>query len=250
MDEYREDELNPLDPEMQDIDYLLDQLSFNTVQTNIEHQISGELESGRDFLEVLMSKVETILSSLTDRELVQQIRDEYATFCEELSRMIIEKYDLACSVISEEEICDDLLETLYGFFIKNHYDYTNRFLCAYIFENKDYIYEQLDLKDKSDIVTIANKKKGIDEVTVAIISNIGKVIDFVVNQLQITPQDFLNTINDGELYIENLIEFYDNCQIDGNFVSQYLEEITSDPCSDDALKLRNDVRVELYMEMD
>ena len=57
----REDEWNPLETNQSTIEDILDHLSFHTVKSNIEDQIEGELESTRDFLGILMSKVNTII---------------------------------------------------------------------------------------------------------------------------------------------------------------------------------------------
>ncbi|MCM1218307.1 MAG: hypothetical protein NC548_27795 [Lachnospiraceae bacterium] len=249
--DFKEDELNPLEVNSQDIEDILDQLSFNTVRANIEDQISGELEPNRNFLGILTSKVNTIMASLSDTEMRRQITDEYATFCTDLSRLIIEKYNLACSLLTDIDMADDLLENIYGFFVQNQYLYAKQFFCNYIKQNKDAIISALGLSmDTGDITTLANRKKESNDAIVLLVSNIDQVIDYVMYSAQITPTELLDTIDDGDIYISALIEYYDTYQITGNFVTQFLEEVADDSCSDRSLEIRNDIRVNLYLYAD
>lgn len=245
----REDEWNPLETNTSTIEDILDHLSFHTVKSNIEDQIAGELESNRDFLGILMSKVETIMKSISDTEMRRQITDEYATFCIDLSRSIIGKYNLGCSLLGDDMLADDVLECLYDFFIQNHYLYAKNFFCNYIKENKDAIVSALGLSlDTGDITTMANRKKISDDATILLISNMDSVVEYVMYSASVSATEFLDTIDDGDVIIDDMKEYYESYEITGNFVSQYLEEIASDSCSDRALEIRNDIRVSLYMD--
>lgn len=246
--EDREDELNPLETDTQTAEDILEQLSFETVKANIESQIDGSLESERDFLGMLVSKVNTILSSLSDEDMRRQIIDDYSSFCTDLSREIVECYNLGCSLIYDDEENDELLINLYGFFVQNHVTYARTFLCNYIKENQDDIIATLGLsRDSTDVTTSANRKKSSNDSTAIILSNIDSVIDYVMTSAPIEPLDFLNTIDDGDVSVSAIIDYYENNQLTGNFVSQYLNEICDDNCSDEALRVRNDIRVSLYM---
>lgn len=245
----REDEWNPLETNQSTIEDILDHLSFHTVKSNIEDQIEGELESTRDFLGILMSKVNTIMESLSDSQMRRQISDEYATFCTDLSAMIIYKYGLGCSLLSDYDTSDDVLECLYRFFIQNHYLYAKNFFCNYIREHKDAIVDALGLTvEAGDITTMANRKKISDDAIIMIISNMDSVVDFIMYSASVTAEEFIDTIDDGDVITNDLREFYETYQVTGNFVSQYLEEVASDSCSDRALEIRNDIRVTLYMD--
>lgn len=250
-DDDREDDINPVDYESQDIEDILDQLSFETVRLNIEDQIRGNLESNRDFLGMVISKLKTIIASLTDTEVKRQVIDEFTTFCQDLSRMIVNKYDLACSLITDDEISSQLLQELYGFFVQNHYLYTKQFFCNYIRENKNGIVDSLGLSlESGDITTAANRKKMGGDIDVVIISNIDRVIEYVMYSASVDPLEFLYAIDDGDVCIAALIDYFESDQIIGNFVTQYLEEIVDENCSDRALEIRNDIRVALHMGND
>lgn len=247
-DDDREDDINPVDYESQDIEDILDQLSFETVRLNIEDQIRGNLESNRDFLGMVMSKMGTIIASLTDTEVKRQVIDEFTTFCQDLSKMIINKYDLACSLITDDEIPSLLLQELYGFFVQNHYLYAKQFFCSYIQEHKEAIVDSLGLSlESGDITTAANKKKMGGDINVVIISNIDRVIEYVMYSASVDSLEFLYTIDDGDICIGALLDYFESDQLMGNFVTQYLEEVVDENCSDRALEIRNDIRVTIHM---
>lgn len=245
----REDDINPKDYENEDIEDILDQLSFETVKLNIENQIRGDLESNRDFLSMVISKMETIISSLSSEEVKRQIIDEFTSFCNDLSRMIVNKFDLACSLVTDDDyVSSDILQVLYGFFVQNQYLYAKQFFCNYIRENAEALITSLGLSlDSGDITTAANRKKIEDNETATIISNIDSVIEYVMYSASVTPMEFLDTIDDGDVCIAAMIEYFKAYEICGNFVTQYLEEVVGDSCSDRALEIRNDIRIALYM---
>ena len=248
-DDEKEDELNPNETEIQDIEDILEQLNFETVKVNILDQINGNLDTGRDFLGVLLSKINTIMDSLSDASLKRQITDEVCSFCDDISREIISKYNLSCSLLNDIDIGQDVLETLYGFFIQYHDLYVKTFLIEYIRLNKNDIVHLLGLDINSgDITTAANKKKLGSGVNVAIISNIDAVFDYIKYSAPINPIEFVTTIDDGDVVISSMLDYLETYQITGNFITQYLEESLDEDSSEQALNIKNDVQVALYSD--
>ena len=59
--------------------------------------------------------------------------------------------------------------------------------------------------------------------------------------------EFLETIDDGEIYVSNIINYFNSAVISGNFVNILFNDILNDDYDSNELsKIRNDLRISFY----
>jgi hypothetical protein len=147
----------------------------------------------------------------------------------------------------EEESLDslDILESLYHFFVIEKHDNTIEFFKKYIDINKKEIAESLGLNSRNgDITTIANRKKNISKDNIPILSNLDEVIEFVINS-GVSSEEFLNTIDDGNYYTANVINYYNEGMLCGDFFSTYIEGEVGTYGDNITMELRSAIRTYL-----
>jgi len=243
-----ENELNPLDLEERTIEDLLESLSLDTVRDSIVGQIRGTIAPNRDFLGIVISKVHTILDTIVDTGMIREIENDVTDFCQSIMIEFPAVFHI-CLHPAEEDSLNHLtmLDAMYNFFIIRRESYVRDFLLDYITQNKTIIIDQLGLGlKKTDVSTLAGKKRDMERDDIAIISSINEVMDYIREDSGVTPDTFFNTIDDGEYYIRTMMDYYANCEITGNFVPTYLDMVLDECCSEAALRVRNDIRIKLY----
>ena len=229
----------------QDIGELLESLSLDIMKDNITNQINGQLESTRDFLSIVISKFEEMQETIPDGDVLRNVKYEIHEFCYDLAVQIASHYGLAFNFPNEDgmEIIE-ILESMYYFFICNRENNVQEFFIRYIEANKESIIETLGLIDKTgDITTNANRKKNIDRQNIPILSNIDDIVEFVGYNAGVSLFDFLNIIDDGEYYMNNVIDYFNNNFLIGEFVTQYISEVINDDDGQNSTIIRNNIRI-------
>lgn len=239
--------ITPMDVREQSMDMMLESLSLDIVQGNIEGQIDGSLSPNRDFLSIVISKYNTIKNNTVSEDDMRLLQGELIDFSNNLIDRIKDHYNLFINLADDDSMeCLELLSVLYTFFVTNHEFYARTFLLEYIRINKVNIIDTMGIGGKStDVTTQAFKKKNLNRNDVAILANINPVIDFVSDEAGVTPDEFLSYVNDGDYYINEMIGYIQGCVIGGDFVETYLDEVVDDRCSNSALRIRNDIRTML-----
>lgn len=228
------------------VEMLLDSLSLGVMKDNMIQQISGNVSSQQNFLSIVIEKFEKILESVEDPDVSREIKQEIVEFCRELISIIVDEYGLFYDEDYTGSMdCVEILSTLYSFFVLRNKEYATEFLINYIQQNKQRLME--DLRDPEeekniDITTVSNKKKNLQKDNVWILSNIEMITNYIVNQ-DISAEQFLYAVNDGDYYIVRLIEYFEEDKLGGDFVSQYLSKVVGDYSSDTATEIRNNVRL-------
>lgn len=248
---YEENELIPEELVDQTSEELLESLSLDMIKANMISQIRGEVAPTRDFLGIVISKIHTILNSVTDPVILKDIRLDTMEFSREL--LIAISHQFHFTIVPATDDSDEeymtMLDVLYNFFIIQREEYVRVFLLNYINIHKDAIVEQLGIGGKkNDVTTLAYKKREMDRDDVAIIANITEVVDYV-QKAPIGPVEFLEVADDGGYQIDKITEYYQSSILVGNFVPTFLDSVLDETCSESALRVRNDIRYNLYMSV-
>lgn len=242
--------MDAFEPNGTDLESLLESLSLDLMENNIDMQISCQISSTTDFLSTVFSKFRYILNmdDIVDEDKME-IRFQIIDFCDELIAKIANNYELVVNEISDDyESKIELLDTLYNFFILNRYGNVERFLINYINKNKEELIEILQIDDKNkDITSISNKKKNISRENICMLSQLTEVINFIRTNQVVDAMEFINIINEGEYYTDKLIQYYDNYTLAGDFTQILLNEVLDDDYDTSELsRIRNNVRISLY----
>jgi hypothetical protein len=108
---------------------------------------------------------------------------------------------------------------LYDFLVSKRYDIMNNFFALFIINNKDSLYNALNLdefKKNRDNSSIYSKKMYVDNKVAIISANMSKVINYIASMNITLTNIFQST------YQPNIVQFLDNAFRDkGNFFKQY-----------------------------
>ncbi len=227
-------------------DDLLESLSLPTMESSIRDQIDTDFNTSRDFLETVLSKFRAI-NERADDDSARGIKSEMVDWANSLIRTIIHHYNLGYNNINEESLDSlEILESLYHFFVLDKRTNTTEFFINYIDQHKKEIADQMGLNAKSgDITTLANKKKDIPKLNVPILSNLDEVIRYISGEAGITSEEFLNTIDNGDYYIANVISYFDQQMIFGEFFHEYIRTEVGTYTDDISMALRSEIRTHL-----
>lgn len=230
---------------------LLEALSLDLIKDSIDNQINYSLPSTTDFLSTVLSKFNYILSMEDiDDEDKAEVKFQIIDFCEDLIVDISNKFNIFIDHTNNDyESSIKLLSTLYNFLVLNRSNNVERFLINYIHKNKHELVETLGLSpDKKDIISFAaNKQDEIDKDSVCMLASMTQVINFITSTNIIEPTEFLETINDGEYYTNNMIDYYSDCTISGSFIGVLFNDVLDDDYdSNELTRIRNNIRISFY----
>lgn len=244
---YYDDELNPNDIEDMSMESLLGYLALDNVRLNIEQQLTGRLSSTKNFVQATLDKFKMIRDNKSDPEEVNQIVNELVEFCGDLISRICNRYHLGVSPNTDDSLeYIEILETVYTFFVTQRDDYVKNFFVEYITQNKSDIVKSMGLTASgTDITTRAYRSKDVDVDGIAILSKINDVVNYVRNSLDISVEEFLSIIDDGDYYVNKMREYFGYQVLIGDFVGQYINDVLDEYSSESALRIRNDIRIAL-----
>lgn len=242
-----DDELNPLDIADQSVESLLESLSLDVIRGSMEQQISGEINSVRNFLDVVIAKFEVIKNNKVDPEEISTLNNEMIEFAQGLVGKICDKYDLCVDPATDDSMeYLDMLSDLYIFFVINKEDYVTSFVVNYIIQNKKRLVNTMDIGGRGiDITTQAFRKRDLDKYSVSILAKVNDVIDYVKDSVDLSTEEFLQTIDDGDYYVRQLLDYFGSGILCGNFTHAYIKEVIDERSSESALKIRNNIRLAL-----
>lgn len=229
-------------------DSLLESLSLEIMETSIMDQINGDRLSDRDFLGTVIDKFNAIVNN-SDPDTIRGISNEMIDWSERLILAIVHEYNLGYNNPGEDSLENlDILESLYHFFVLDRKQYTKDFFIKYIDINKRQIIDAMGISGRgTDITTIANRKKNINKLNVPILSNLTEVIQFIMNNSDITPELFLEIIDEGEVYTSNVRYYFETGMIVGSFFYKYVEEEVGSYTDEVSGELRTAIRMNLSL---
>lgn len=225
---------------------LLESLSLEIMETCIRDQICGERSSDRDFLGTVINKFNAIVEN-GEMDTVRSIKNEILDWTNRLILTIVHEYNLGYNNPGEESLEDlDILESLYHFFVLNRKEYVKEFFINYIEINKRQLIDMMGIGGRgSDVTTIANRRKNINTLNIPILSNIAEVIHYIINNVPIDPDTFLDTVDDGEVYISNVKYYFDCGILAGDFFFKYVEDEVGNYTDEVSGELRTAIRMKL-----
>lgn len=249
---YSTEERDDLRMSVNDRQSLIESLSLELIKDNINKQIDYTLNSTTDFLSTVFDKFAMILSmDDIDEEERLDLRYQIMDFCEQLIVNISDKFNLFVDHTGiDYDSTTRLLTAMYNFFVINRATNVKKFLILYTHTHKAEIVKSLDLDyDKvKDITGFSNKKKNKDKDDVLILSALTEVIEFITTNNIIDPIEFLNTIDDGEVYTSEIIDYFNSATITGNFVNTLFNDVLNDDYDSAELsKIRNELRISFYI---
>lgn len=230
------------------VEELLDSLTLGVMRDSISQQIQGIIPSQQNFLSIVTEKFTIIDNNVVDPDIKREVSYEMVDFCRSLVLEIVDLYGLCYQDDhGESKRIIDILNVLYNFFILRAEEFIGNFLIRYIEKNKEQLLQDVvvyasDAPTIESVTTKSNEKKSISKDNIWLLSHMDSVINYIAS-LQIDPIEFLEIINDGDYYIEQLISYYEEDLLMGDFSAQYIKRFVDEYESERSTEIRNTVRL-------
>lgn len=241
------DTINELNQDSLDKESLLASLSLDLMTDSIKQQIDGYVESPTDFLGIVLQKFNVILEDETiSQEDKSEVKFQMIDFCQTIITEIANKYNMLINLLEDGyEAHTELAETLYNFFVLNRYENAEQFLIQYIKNNIDTLSDALDIHDNGkDVTTMAHKQMNLPKPNIIILSHVTDIIGYIRRDACIENEEMLNTLDVGEYYVNELLNYCTDGTISGNFVQPLLNDALGDDYDNmEFVRIRNNIRI-------
>lgn len=228
---------------------LLESLSLEIMEASINEQIVSD-DAHTDFLETILLKFHAIEENAST-ENIRHIKGEIIAWAEKIINRIVSKFNLAYMSPSEDSMESlDILESLYNFFVLDRHRHTITFFSSYIECNKSRLIEVMNLEKGCDITSIANKKRNLSKSATIISANLAEVIQYIVEYDEVNSDVFLDTVNDGDFFTNNVIKYFNTGTLAGNFFPAYVENEVGSYTDNMSVELRSTIRTILLNDIE
>ena len=246
MNNFQEEEYEILSETETDI--LITDFPVELIKENIRYQINKPLSTDVNYISNVIDRYRIVKETvIDDEESLKKLNSSTMDFFNFIISQIDEKFDLGINLDMFDNL-EDSMETgiaLYHFLILRYRKNVTKFIHKYITKNKKFFVEQFgDEQRKKDVTSVATKKKIKNKDDALIVSNLPKIINFILT-MDIEPLDFIKYIASDDNYDASIIrKLILEGNLLGNFVRDYLDIIVSD--YDDVL---DEIQTEVKMKL-
>ena len=227
-----------------DADIFLSEISIPLMKEGLKEQFKHPLDNKNNYVEVFIDKYKYGLElsrELDDDEFkgkLSSMRDEFMGY---MLKKFSNKLSLGLPTFEEQDIetQDEMVQNIYTYFILNM---KKNFVNLVMNYTKDYKKSILDtFKKKKDVTSLSFKKEITNSDDLVIISNLKDIINMVINT-EFEVNQFIELTTHDECY-ENewLLEAYENIDVTGNFVENYLRYADDELINEIESKIRNKI---------
>lgn len=228
-----------------DDELFLSEVPLNLLQKSIETQFQDPLENRkRDYIQTYITKYDFSKQNLEgdEAEELEQMNARFLSFITKIFDVYLGIGFPELEDMDDEEAHELILQT-YRFFIKNIKKNFVYLIFNYIDKNMEELVNDDEICPKKRDVTTLNFKGEIEnENDITIISNLGSVVSYILNQ-DFSVDDFFDLIksNSNCLETEYVEEKFDEFLITGNFVNNYINMVDSNFRIELESKIRNKI---------
>lgn len=223
----------------------LSEVPIELIQSSIKTQFEEPLEyRKKDYVQSFITKYEFSKDNLLEDDMIMLdlYRDRFLQFIEE----IFYNY-LSIGFTNLEDMAEDgqheLIHLTYRFFIKNIKKNFVNVIYNYIDTNRDDITKNYD--KKKDVTSLNFKAEIDDDYDILVLSHLGDIIDDIIDSLKLENdvEEFLNLCMSDEpiLELEYVKNAYNEMELTGNFIENYLNMIDDEFITEIQSKIRNKI---------
>lgn len=236
-----EDEYDIDNDEIQELPELRS-LHAELINEEISEQVEDPFVSKVNFLDDYFDEYDDLMEQYDENpDMVAKLVDDATAFCNEVLKLIDEKYNLDLDDDALAEYGIEKLKavtySLYDFFIINYTKNLKKFFVKYIIKNAEEICNVLnDVRDKTDVTTVSFKQKLNNEHVAVILSNLRTVIEYV-NSLDLEPLEVMDIYNPERYDVYQISTMITDGVLNGDFVSKFFEPIIVQDTSEDYIEI-------------
>lgn len=221
----------------------LSEVPIELIQSSIKTQFEEPLEyRKKDYVQSFITKYVFSKENLLEDDVIMLdvYRDRFLQFIEQIF------YDsLSVGFTNLDDMSEDdqheLIHLTYRFFIKNIKKNFVNVISNYIKENKNEILQ--NYTKKKDVTALNFKTEIDDDYDILVLSQLGDIIEDIIDTLKQSDDvmEFLNLCISDEpvLELEYVMNAYNEMELTGNFIENYLNMIDDEFLSEIQSKIRN-----------
>lgn len=223
----------------------LSEVPIELIQSSIKTQFEEPLEyRKKDYVQSFITKYTFSKENLLEDDMIMLdvYRDRFLQFIENI---FYEHLSLGFTNLDDlgEDDQHELIHLTYRFFIKNiKKNFVNVFI-NYINENKSEL--QQKYTKKKDVTSLNFKAEIDDDYDILVLSQLGDIIDDIIETMKTSDDvmQFLNLCVTDEpiLELEYVKNAYNEMELTGNFIENYLNMIDDEFLSEIQSKIRNKI---------
>lgn len=206
----------------------LSEVPVSLLEKSLKTQFDNPWEyKKRDYIQSFITKYNFSKENMREDELTNLdiLHDEFLSYVLKLFKVYLGIGFPDIDTKTEDDQ-HELIQLSYRFFINNIKKNIITFIYNFICNNIDKIVDILPRK--KDVTTLNFKEEIPDENIIIILANLSDVVTYIFSQ-DVDVEDFLDLCEKNTTCLETefIKEKYNNFEITGNFVSNYLNMITN-----------------------
>jgi hypothetical protein len=221
------------------------EVPMKLIEEAIESQFMDPLEyRKKDYVQSFITKYEFSEENYLedDMEMLELSRDDFMRFLEKIfeDNLSVGFPDLEDKSIEDQH---ELVHLTYRFFIKNIKKNFVNCVINFIEENEEDITQRFE--KRKDVTSINFSEEIVDEYDIHVLSNLGQIIDYIFTSLKDANDvdEFLRLCEGDEVCLElSFVQSgYENFDITGNFIEDYINMLDDDFLTEIQSKVRNKI---------
>ena len=223
----------------------LSEVPIELIQSSIKTQFDEPLEyRKKDYVQSFITKYEFSKDNLLEDDLIMLdvYRDGFLKFIEETFYNYLSLGFVNLDDLPEDEQ-HELIHLTYRFFIKNIKKNFVNIIWNYINNFKDEIQENYD--KKKDVTSLNFKTEIDDEYDILVLSHLGDIVYDIIDKLKLKDDvnEFLDLCVTDEpiLELEYVKNAFNEMELSGNFIENYLNMIDDNFIIEIQSKVRNKI---------
>ncbi len=223
----------------------LSEVPISLIQMSIETQFNEPLEyRKKDYIQSFITKYEISRDNMLEDDLtmLEVFRDQFIAFIEEI---FAERLNIGFTNIDDigEEDQHELIHLTYRFFLKNMKKNFVNVVLNYISNNQNDI--ENNFEKRKDVTTASFKEELNNDYDILVLSNLGDIIDYIFEYIADMDDvlEFLDLCADDEpiLELEYVRKAYEDLDLTGNFMKNYVDMINDEFKTEIQSKVRNKI---------
>ena len=202
---------------------ILSEIPLNLIMESIKSQFDNPEDYRKnDYVQKSLKKYQYSLDNLRDdeEESIYELHDKFLLFIKNIFYNVL---NIGFSGIEDynEDDQHELIHLSYKFFINNIKKNFVNFIYNIINTDRDLVLQVCE--KKKDVISLNFKNEIDDDYDILVLSNLSKIIDFILSQ-SYTVDEFFEKCEPDSLVVEYdfVKEKFNDFELTGNFVSNYI----------------------------
>lgn len=232
-------------PTSLDDEIFLSEVPVELLQSSIDTQFKDPMDyRKKDYIQSFIMKYEFSKENMMEDDLLllDVQYDKFLAFIEKTFQTYLSVGFTNIDSLPEDEVLE-LVHLTYRFFIKNIKKNFVNVVINYIENNEEYITNNYE--KKKDVTSLNFKSEIENEYDILVLSNLYKIIHDILEELKLSDDidKFFELCvgNEPSLELEFVVNAYNDMELTGNFISDYVEMISEEFISEIQSKVRNKI---------